>query len=298
MILNIAYPDKSQIKFEHRQYPDGQQDIVIEDIEDIEVDFELSDSGFYDVITICSRLNNFKDLELILCATKAMKGWKVLIDLWVPYILGARSDRKFQEGGTSYLRDIVAPIINAQNYNSVHTFDPHSDVMEAVINNIDKFDNVELVQFAISSLSVDTQSFTFVSPDAGSLKKIYNVAKEVNYKGNILVCNKHRDITTGKILSTEVPLKAGEHTHNNFIIIDDICDGGRTFIEIAKEIKLSRPEAKIYLVVTHGIFSAGFKELTQHFEGIFCTNSYSDVGDTWFDGWKTHPTNVKQLNVF
>jgi len=60
------------------------------------------------------------------------------------------------------------------------------------------------------------------------------------------------------------------------VIIDDICDGGRTFVELAKVIKENQSDAKIYLIVTHGIFSAGFNDLNKFFEKIFTTNSISD----------------------
>jgi ribose-phosphate pyrophosphokinase len=78
------------------------------------------------------------------------------------------------------------------------------------------------------------------------------------------------------------------HNDIKYVIVDDICDGGRTFTEIAKAIKAVRPTAKIYLIVTHGIFSAGFDELNVQFEKIFSTNSYGD-----FDNPK-----LLQFNVF
>ena len=62
----------------------------------------------------------------------------------------------------------------------------------------------------------------------------------------------------------------------SYVIIDDICDGGRTFVELAKVIKENQSDAKIYLIVTHGIFSAGFNDLNKFFEKIFTTNSISD----------------------
>jgi ribose-phosphate pyrophosphokinase len=40
------------------------------------------------------------------------------------------------------------------------------------------------------------------------------------------------------------------------LIVDDICSGGRTFIEISK-ILSQRNVGKIYLYVTHGIFDIG-----------------------------------------
>ena len=79
-----------------------------------------------------------------------------------------------------------------------------------------------------------------------------------------------------------------------YVIIDDICDGGRTFNELAKSIKLQRADAKIYLVVTHGIFSAGFKELTKYFEHIYTTNSHRDVADDEY-GEKTNTTSFKVI---
>jgi ribose-phosphate pyrophosphokinase len=96
-----------------------------------------------------------------------------------------------------------------------------------------------------------------------------------------------RDIKTGKILRTEIPT-LDQHNDLKYVIVDDICDGGRTFVELAKAIHDSRPTAKVYLVVTHGIFSAGFGELNNHFPQIFCTNSVKDVDNS----------QVTQINVF
>jgi hypothetical protein len=68
------------------------------------------------------------------------------------------------------------------------------------------------------------------------------------------------------------------HYHGcKFVIIDDICDGGRTFIELAKAILDKVPDAKIYLIVTHGLFTSGFDQLNEYFEKVFTTNSYADV---------------------
>jgi len=39
--------------------------------------------------------------------------------------------------------------------------------------------------------------------------------------------------------------------------VDDICDGGRTFIESAGLLREAYPEADIHLYVSHGIFSKG-----------------------------------------
>jgi ribose-phosphate pyrophosphokinase len=99
-------------------------------------------------------------------------------------------------------------------------------------------------------------------------------------------------MASGKIIRTEVPGLNDEPGQKNFIIIDDICDGGRTFVEIAKAIRDVRSKEifkdKIYLVVTHGIFSAGFEELEKWFDGIYTTNSFKDIENDL----------VNQVNVF
>jgi ribose-phosphate pyrophosphokinase len=118
-------------------------------------------------------------------------------------------------------------------------------------------------------------SVCLVSPDAGAYKKVFDVAKEFNIE-KIITATKVRDLKTGQILHTEVPTP-DMHNDIKYVIIDDICDGGRTFTEIAKAIKATRPTAKIYLIVTHGIFSGGFAQLGEYFEQIFTTNSVKNV---------------------
>lgn len=286
--LDLTNLDKSDIKYKISKFPDGQQTV------DLEKSYILGKSfvpfGIRDNIEIKSRLNSFKDLELILCATQAIKNMvDSNISLYVPYFLGSRSDRKFQEGGINYLKQIIGPIINSQNYSSVTTMDPHSDVLEAVINNYKKINNFNLVKYALTNIDNknDAQSrICFVSPDAGAYKKIFDVAKEFKVN-NIITANKVRDLVTGKIIKTEIPKL--EHDNNmKYVIIDDICDGGRTFVELSKAIKEEKENAKVYLIVTHGIFSAGLDTLKPHFEKIYTTNSYSDIDDPF----------VNQFNVF
>jgi ribose-phosphate pyrophosphokinase len=284
--LNLADSDKSQIKFKPSAFPDGQQSITL----DLST---ISDLGIS--CTIKSRLNSFRDLELIVCAAAALReAGMERIHLYIPYCLGGRSDIKFEEGGLNYIKSVIAPIINLQKFTSVTVIDPHSIALENCIDNLKKIDNSLLADWAITDISTKGSNFKLVSPDAGALKKIFSTAKSIGYKDKVIVAEKVRDLPTGKIIHTHVPLE-GTNSTDNFVIIDDICDGGRTFTEIAKTIKShvwSGDEyfkGKIYLIVTHGIFSAGFTELRNYFDGIYTTNSISDIKESEF---------VKQINVF
>ena len=280
--------------FKVSKFPDGQQTIDLSQKSDL-----LED------VTIKSRLNTFRDLELIICATAALKNLNTPnIHLYVPYFIGARSDRKFVDGGVNYLKDVISPIINLQGYKSVTILDPHSDVLEATINNFKKVDNINLVKWSLTDIDNTNsarENLFLVSPDAGALKKVYNVAEKFQID-NIIVANKHRDIRTGKITHTEVPNLDENPGKRKYVIVDDICDGGRTFIEIAKVILEKRPKSiygtEIYLVVTHGIFSAGFLELSKYFDRIYSTNSYSDVNVEEISDYTVDKDFLKQLNIF
>lgn len=295
MLLNLVDPNKSEVKYKISKFPDGQQSLDIQ--------IESSPDIFDQHVRIWSRLNSFKDLELIICANQVLKSLNSRsVSLYVPYFLGARSDRKFQEGGVNYLKQVICPIINSQNFSKVTVIDPHSDVLEACLNNYSKVNNIPLVDDALSYLIKDGEEdqICLVSPDAGAYKKIFDVAKYFNIK-RIATANKVRDLSSGLIVATEIPNLPCRITGDDYkyVIVDDICDGGRTFIELAKVIKEQRPGAEIYLIVTHGIFSAGFSELNKYFDGIFTTNSVKDIGDVEADSMgNLHPTNVKQLNVF
>lgn len=290
-ILNLAYPENSPIEFKISQFPDGQQTIDLLDWSSIE--------RYTDPVMIKSRLNSFRDLELIICATQAIRNvTNKEIQLYVPYFLGARSDRKFVEGGVNYLKQVICPIINRQNYSKVITVDSHSDVLEACLNNYEKISNAQLAKWALSDIDNKdgAQDRTMiVSPDAGALKKIYDIAKTFGIK-NVVTAGKVRDIITGNIVKTELP-QMNLDGIEQIVIFDDICDGGRTFIELAKVIK-EQTDKPIYLVVTHGIFSAGLLELSKHFNGVYSTNSVKDINVEEYSDFTVDKYFLKQLNIF
>ena len=284
-ILDLTNLENSDIKYKVSKFPDGQQAITL-DLENSNFDSEAQS------VTIKSRLNSFLDLELIVCANQALLELGVKhhsfrlkdIDLYTPFFIGGRSDRKFLNGQSNYLKTVIAPIINLQKFSRVTILDPHSDVLEACVDNFQKITNVNFAKEAIDDINTD---ITLVSPDAGALKKIYDVATAVDCS-DIIVANKLRDLKTGKIIRTDVPGINQEPGCKSFVIIDDIGDGFGTFIEIAKSIRDIRPREifndKIFLVVTHSIQELGIKRALEYFNSIYTTNSVSEF-------------NIENLNV-
>jgi len=278
--LDLTNLENSDIKYKVSKFPDGQQSITITDVPFLEKS----------EVVIKSRLNSFKDLEVIICANQALKELDIEdIELYTPYFIGARSDRKFLAGQSNYLKTVICPIINSQNFNKVTVLDPHSDVLEACLNNFRKISNVAFAKNSINSINGNV---TLISPDAGAIKKVYDVAVACSIS-DIIVANKVRDIkNNGKIVRTEVPGLDDTPGSKNFVICDDIGDGFGTFIQIAKSIRNIRPKEifndSIYLVVTHSIQEIGLKNALEYIDLILTTNSVNDY----------NIDRVKIFNVF
>lgn len=288
--LDLTNEEKSDIKYKPINYPDGQRDLIIEKESCYSIipppnSFRILNHH----VKIKSRLNNAEDLLMIVCATKALRNLKVKeIHLYTPYIMGLRSDRLFQVGGNRYIKDIIAPILNAQNFESVTCFDAHSYVAENCINNLENIDNEELVRFAISKIK-NPQHMIVIAPDDGASKKIFKLMNSLDYEGDIIICSKDRD-KDGKLTKTIVP---NFDYSKDIVIIDDIFDFGGTFKNIAKAINEKIPESaskigKKYLICTHTIQEEGLKDALKYFDTIYTTNSYKDF----------NIDKVKQLNVF
>ena len=305
-ILDLINPEQSEVKFKVSSFPDGQQDITILSVGSFPIEFYSENDVLPPDVQIKSRFTSWKDLELIVCANQALKRLKVKVHLYIPYLLGARSDRQFVEGGTSYLVDALTPIINLQDFASVTMMDCHSDVGMGLIKNSKNISNVKLVQWALKQIDNTNDAannVAIVSPDGGALKKIYDTTLGAKLECDIILSAKHRDVKTGKLNGFDVPVKELQ-IEKSLVWIDDICDGGGTFIGEAQKANEMGHKGKKYLIVTHGIFSQGFGELSKHFDGIFCTNSYSEIDSKYkealshYEGKHTGVDIVKQLNVF
>lgn len=289
--LNLVHKDKSGVKYIISNFPDGQKQIKIQ----IFCTPNLYDLSFEKIVNegviIKSRMS-WDDVQIIIATVMSLRELNAKeIHLEVPYFLGARSDRKFEIGSNNYLKTVICPIINSLNLDSVTVTDPHSNCLEMGLNNFRSVSNADLLRFTKSNFVGNFDDLIIISPDAGASHKIYKLLEEVGFENNVIACSKERD-SEGKLSKTVVTLN--NLLNKDLLIIDDICDGGATFINIAKEIKehyagISCP--KIYLMATHGIFSKGFGELQQYFEVIYTTNSYIQF-------YSDTQIFVKQLNIF
>lgn len=189
------------------------------------------------------------------------------VELFMPYIPYARQDRPCADGDAFSLR-VFCKLINGAGFSKVSVVDPHSDVAPALLDNCNIMSLLDVVSASatLSALATDTSP---VSPDAGANKKVFSVSKYGAM--DMIRADKSRCVRTGDIISTEV--FCANLCDQPVTIWDDICDGGRTFIELAKELKRHNA-GEINLFVTHGIFAKGYQCLLDSgISHIFTTDS-------------------------
>ena len=84
------------------------------------------------------------------------------------------------------------------------------------------------------------------------------------YNINMGHLTKERDAKTGRVTVDEVWFEHKFVDRTNVLFIDDICDGGSTFIQGTKEIAYTAGQpVRFFLYVTHGIFSKGIDVLKE-----------------------------------
>lgn len=184
--------------------------------------------------------------------------------LLIPYLPGARQDR-----GAPLSARVYADFINSMKLNRVICLDPHSDVMPALINDLEIVHLDELECWSHKNYFFGREWVGVIAPDAGAIKRAGAVADRLNVP--VYQALKHRDFATGKLSGfTCEPLP----DEGNLLVVDDICDGGGTFVGLAEATGI--PKERIDLWVTHGIFSKGAEKLKNHFENIFTTDTSVD----------------------
>jgi len=228
-------------------------------------------------------LKNSDDIMELILITNAIREAlcfkRVPMELCLFYFFYGRQDRVCNLGEVHGVK-VMAGIINLLGYDMVGILDPHSDAVIAAVDNSYAIEQHLPAAEALKDL-VRKQHYELVSPDAGAEKKINKLAKELGAWGltpPVHYARKKRNLATGEITATEID---GDFTDKDLVIADDICDGGRTFVELAKVLK-AKNARKLVLYVTHGIFSKGLDELRLHFDRVICGYSFEPRADNDF----------------
>lgn len=247
-----------EISYKHLTFSGGEEHVTVDEKNILGVE-----------VTIEANLWSSKDVMILLMLTDALRRCSVeKIDLVLKYVPYARQDRVANVGESLSIK-VMCDLINAQKYECVEIWDPHSEVTAALLDRVVVRHQHEL--FAETTKwaygSTENTNAVIVAPDAGAMKKAYELSSK--YSCPLVHATKHRDTKTGKIDATTVA--SGHAGTRDFWIVDDICDGGFTFTELAKVLR-PLTEGKVNLYVTHGIFSKGFAPFIGLIDEIYCAN--------------------------
>lgn len=187
--------------------------------------------------------------------------------LKVPYLPYARQDKPVSNEWTFALHPFLR-MLNDSNFGKVVTWDVHNEKATFALIGHENIEPQMVHYKLIKELGIKT----IIYPDAGAyirypwLRDDKDLAKAVFAK--------RRDQATGKVDGFEI-LDKSEFRPGPALIVDDICDGGATFLGLEKEIRDRglRDSFKLHLFVTHGLWSKGKEILEKAGITLWTTNS-------------------------
>lgn len=251
-------------------------------------------------VHIHAKIRTWNDAGILSSLLDVLTQQSVTVSLFLPYLPGARADHRTGLAPLSG-RMYRAMFSQAQG---ITVLDPHSK--ESIhIWAREGFKLRELNQRPILREAIVGTVDYVVCPDAGAIDRANDAAltlfggtlrSNFHKTGNqtehdrVLYCTKKRDAGTGLLSGFNVPGKISQVPDGSrLLIVDDICDGGGTFIGIKEAIHAVNDAVDVELYVTHGIFSKGTDVLWQAgFNRIYTT-------DSWFDGEDSSINTVNLL---
>lgn len=252
----------------HIDFPTGEKHIRIEGLRpEDEVYLIYNDPGM-DVMKLCMAVD--------ICNRANVRDIIVIMPL-VPY---SRQDQVYLEGDPLSIK-VFAAIINDLNTSQVVISDPHSKVTEALIDNVKVVPQRDIAMAAFMDLRHrSNHPVAIVAPDLGAAKKVKDLVEHIwklhGFTVPVIQCDKIRDPLTGQIDGFRI--LSGWPKGFHCLMVDDICDGGGTFLGLHGLIKGEGAIGQS-LYVTHGIFSKGVDLLRDTFDTIYTSDSFPTMYD-------------------
>lgn len=208
-------------------------------------------------------------MELLLIANAIRRLYpSVTISLTLPYLPYARQDRACHRG-EAFALDTLADLLKLGKFHPITVWDVHSEVAKDLIPGLV---NVPAVEF-VRHLPLASNSTVVVAPDKGAKKRAAACADELYCP--LVLATKSRNADDGSLADPQV--NTPHIGAMDFLIVDDICDGGRTFVNLARVLR-PLTDGKILLYVTHGIFSNGYNDLREVIDHIYVANLHPQAG--------------------
>lgn len=188
---------------------------------------------------------------------------KANVELVIRYFPYARQDRVCKNG-ESFALDVFCQLLKQiGHFGKLTTWDLHSKISDTLLNCCDfKVNHVEQHEIAKS-----LPMFNFlIAPDKGAVEKVKKHKQVTSLRADAIFFEKQR--TESGIIYP--PATSGLY-EGTACVVDDICDGGETFLQLGRMLNKTQPNLELSLYVTHGIFSneKKFEELLKIYDTIY-----------------------------
>lgn len=235
--------------FEITNYPAGERHVRLRNAVNLST-----------LTAIEATVRTFDDLAMVVTADRIVRRRGRTVEWFLPYFPFARHDRRIDSNDGFELK-LALEIVNELN---IVIADPHSEVTCQLRH----FSQAEVVDHFAAAGLFDDDPIVIV-PDAGAAKKAYSW---LNGRP-VVQALKKRDVRTGALSGFEV--LADDLGGRPCIIIDDICDGGGTFLGLAAVLREVNA-GPLTLAVTHGLFTKGTDHLLDSFDTVACLTPTGD----------------------
>lgn len=165
--------------------------------------------------------------------------------LEMTYLPYGRQDKSITNTSTFALKSFLALLGGVKHlFEKIVVTDAHNP------SALPEFIQNQIPQHKIISILKESKADIVCFPDSGAANRGYYTLDLPEFS-----LDKKRNQETGEIdgLTCKLPLDLRDKT---VIIVDDICDGGKTFIEAAK-LLYNMGASSVHLYTTHGLYTKG-----------------------------------------
>ena len=198
---------------------------------------------------------------------------KLILNL--PYVPNARMDR-IKNINENFSLKVFADFINSFKFDRVEVYNVHSNVAEALINNVVSVTPMMDITWVIEE---KYNPDVLVFPDEGACKR-YSDLRYVKESGLPIAFGiKKRDWSTGKIQGLDI-ISDVDLTGKKVLIIDDICSAGGTFKFSAIKLKeMGASDVALYVSHCEDNIQNGDLLTTDLISKIYTTDSILHISD-------------------
>lgn len=268
-ILNLTNKEASQISYAISHFPDG------------EVIIKLGDINRKDSVWVICRITNAEELFILMQVGDILNRQGIEWHLNILYLMSMRMDRVI-DFNQPFSLNVVANMIKSLNPKEIGVVHPHS---KRTLELLHAINTVETHFWLLDGIRNETFQVCF--PDNGAFERYQKMYAQSHTPP--LIGAKKRNTETGKIESIVIT-NPEDYKGVPIMIVDDLCDGGGTFLGIAEAIRKIDENAKISISLIHMVNPKGIENLSKTFDNVFFTNSYKD--------WDNLPENCKMYNIW